>query len=134
MHKAASHKILAIDDEQIVRMSCERILRPAGYDIDTSADGPNALKMIDAKRYDLVLTDLKMPNMDGLEVMAEIKKRLPDAKVIIVTGYSTLDNAVKATLTGAYNYIEKPFSPESLLAVVRDALKERVFNGEDPCP
>lgn len=136
MHKSASQKqkILAIDDEEIVRKSCERILRPAGYDIDTSADGMNALRMIGAKKYDLVLTDLKMPNMDGLEVMAAIKKRLPSAKVIIVTGYSTLDNAVKATLTGAYNYIEKPFSPESLLSVVREALKEKVVNGENPCP
>ncbi|MDA8089007.1 MAG: response regulator [Nitrospiraceae bacterium] len=125
MRKAPS--ILAIDDEEIVRMSCERILRPAGFDIDTSADGPNALEMIGVKKYDLVLTDLKMPTMDGLEVMGEIKKRLPEAKVIIVTGYSTLDNAVKATMTGAYNYIEKPFSPESLLAVVRDALKEKIF-------
>ena len=125
MHKAARQKILAIDDEEIVRKSCDRILRPAGYDIDTSADGPSALEMIGTKKYDLVLTDLKMPSMDGLEVMGEIKKRLPEAKVIIVTGYSTLDNAVKATMTGAYNYIEKPFSPESLLAVVRDALKEK---------
>ncbi len=136
MHKSASQKqkILAIDDEEIVRKSCERILRPAGYDIDTSADGMSALRMIGAKKYDLVLTDLKMPNMDGLEVMAAIKKSLPSAKVIIVTGYSTLDNAVKATLTGAYNYIEKPFSPESLLSVVREALKEKVVNGENPCP
>ena len=137
MHSPESpkQKILAIDDEQIVRISCERILRPAGYDIDTCADGLNALIMIDAKKYDLVLTDLKMPNMDGLEVMAAIKKKLPDAKVIIVTGYSTLDNAVKATLTGAYNYIEKPFSPETLLAVVRDALKEKNNLGDkDPCP
>ena len=117
--------ILAIDDEEIVRMSCERILRMAGYEIDTSADGLNALKMLDSKKYDLVLTDLKMPGMDGLEVMCELKKKLPDAKVIIVTGYSTLETAVKAIKMGAHNYIEKPFSPDSLLSAVREALGEK---------
>ncbi len=117
--------VLAIDDEQIVRISCERVLRIAGYDIDTSADGQSALKMIDEKKYDLILTDLKMPGMDGIEVMSEIKKRLPGTRVIVVTGYSTLDTAVKAIKMGAHNYIEKPFSPETLLAAVRDALGEK---------
>ncbi len=118
--------VLAIDDEQIVRISCERILRGAGYDIDTSADGKNALKMIEAKKYDVILTDLKMPGMDGLEVMSEIKKRLPGTKVIIVTGYSTVDTAARAMKMGAHSYIEKPFSPESLVAAIQDALGEKV--------
>ncbi|MDA8170030.1 MAG: response regulator [Nitrospiraceae bacterium] len=117
--------ILVIDDEEIVRISCMRILGPAGYDIETASDGTSALSMLGGdKKYDLVLTDLKMPNMDGLEVMAEIKKRLPGAKVIIVTGYSTLETAVKAIKMGAFNYIEKPFTPESLLTAIKEALEE----------
>ncbi|MDA8388923.1 MAG: response regulator [Nitrospiraceae bacterium] len=118
--------ILAIDDEEIVRMCCSRILRTAGYDVDTSSGGPGALEMTEEKKYDVVLTDLKMPGMDGIALMVELKKRLPDARVIVVTGYSTIETATRAMTMGAYNYLEKPFSPESLLAVVRDALGEKV--------
>jgi len=117
-------RILVVDDEEIVRISCERILGPLGYSVDTTPDGLKALELMGRSKYDLVLTDLKMPHMDGMEVMAEIRKREPDAKVIIVTGYSTIEVAVKAIKMGAYNYIEKPFSPEVLITAVREALGE----------
>ena len=123
--KGKTKNILAIDDEQIVRMCCTRILRAAGYDVDTSNGGPSALQMIKEKRYDVVLTDLKMPGMDGIDVMVELKKKMPDAKVIVVTGYSTTETAARAMTMGAWNYLEKPFSPETLLAVVREALGEK---------
>lgn len=119
-------RILVVDDEEIVRISCERILVPAGFHVDVTPDGRKALQMLDQNKYDLVLTDLKMPHMDGMEVLAEIKKRLPDARVIIITGYSTIEIAVKAIKMGAYNYIEKPFNPEVLISAVKEALGENV--------
>jgi DNA-binding NtrC family response regulator len=117
-------RILVVDDEEIVRISCRRILTPLGYTVETTPDGLQALELMKENKYDLILTDLKMPHMDGMEVMAEIRKREPDAKVIIVTGYSTIEVAVKAIKMGAYNYIEKPFSPEVLISAVKEALGE----------
>lgn len=119
-------RILVVDDEEIVRISCERILSPAGYRVDVTPDGRKALQMLEQNKYDLVLSDLKMPHMDGMEVLAEIKKRTPQARVIIITGYSTVEIAVKAIKMGAYNYIEKPFNPETLISAVKEALGENV--------
>ncbi len=116
--------ILVIDDEEIIRKSCLRILEPLGFKVDTAPDGPSALSMLGNRRnYDLVLTDLKMPNMDGLEVMAEILKRFPGLRIILVTGYSTRETAASALKMGAFNYVEKPFNPEVLGTVVREALE-----------
>ena len=116
--------ILVIDDEEIIRRSCLRILEPLGFKVDTAPDGPSALSMLANRRpYDLVLTDLKMPNMDGLEVMAEILKRYPGLRIILVTGYSTRQTAANALKMGAFNYVEKPFNPETLASVVKEALE-----------
>lgn len=117
-------RILVIDDEEIIRVSCQRILGPAGYEVSTSSDGLHALGLLEKSNFDIVLTDLKMPTMDGLEVMEKIKEMQPQAKVLIVTGYSTLETAVKAIKMGAFNYIEKPFTPESLIASVKEAVEE----------
>jgi len=117
-------RILVVDDEEIVRISCQRILTPMGYAVETTPDGVKALELMGRNKYDLVLTDLKMPHMDGMEVMAEIRKREPEAKVIIITGYSTIEVAVKAIKMGAFNYIEKPFSPDVLITAVKEALGE----------
>lgn len=117
--------ILVIDDEEIVRMSCERILRPVGFHVDAARDGIEAFELLDKSDYGLILTDLKMPNMDGLELMSEILRRQPGAKVIIITGYGTTETAVKAIKMGAHNYIEKPFGPDTLLYAVREAFEEQ---------
>jgi DNA-binding NtrC family response regulator len=114
--------ILVIDDEEIVRISCQRALTPEGYTVDVAADGLEGLKLVKEKSYDLILTDLKMPNMDGMEVIENIRKTQPQAKIIVITGYSTIETAVKAIKMGAFNYIEKPFTPDGLLAAVKEAL------------
>jgi DNA-binding NtrC family response regulator len=118
-------KILVVDDEDIVRTSCSRTLSPEGYEVRLAKNGAEGLKMANEERFDLVLTDLKMPDMDGIEVLRIIKEQWPETAVIIVTGYQTVDTAVKAIKLGAYDYIEKPFTPDALITAVREALTNK---------
>jgi DNA-binding NtrC family response regulator len=118
-------KILVIDDEDIVRLSCSRTLVPEGYELKMAKNGTEGLKMLEEDAFDLVLTDLKMPNMDGIEVLANIKENWPATDVVIVTGYQTVETAVKAIKLGAFDYIEKPFTPDSLIATVSNVFKTR---------
>jgi len=118
-------KILVIDDEDIVRISISRALAPEGYEIKTVKDGSEGMKQLEQEEFDLVLTDLKMPNMDGIEVLSNIKNRWPKTDVVIVTGYQTVETAVKAIKLGAADYIEKPFTPDSLIATVSGVFRTR---------
>ncbi|HET6515924.1 MAG TPA: response regulator [Thermodesulfovibrionales bacterium] len=121
----AKPKILVIDDEEIVRVSCKKCLAPEGYDVDVAPSGIEGMKMAETSAYDLILTDLKMPDMDGMEFLLKTREKRPAAKVIMITGYSTVENAVKAIKSGAFNYIEKPFTPDALVAAVKDALDSK---------
>jgi len=118
-------KILVIDDEDIVRLSCSRTLVPEGYELKMAKNGPEGLKMLEEDTFDLVLTDLKMPNMDGIEVLSKIKEKWPLTDVVIVTGYQTVETAVKAIKLGAFDYIEKPFTPDALIATVSNVFRIR---------
>jgi DNA-binding NtrC family response regulator len=118
-------RILVIDDEDIVRTSCSRTLAPAGFDVRLARNGVEGLKGLEEGPFDLVLTDLKMPDMDGIEVLRTIKERWPAVEVIIITGYQTVDTAVKAIKLGAFDYIEKPFTPDALITAVSKALDRR---------
>ena len=118
-------RILVVDDEDIVRTSCSRTLSPEGYEVRLARNGAEGLKMANEERFDLVLTDLKMPDMDGIEVLRIIKEQWPETAVIIVTGYQTVDTAVKAIKLGAYDYIEKPFTPDALITAVREDLTNK---------
>jgi len=118
-------KILVIDDEDIVRLSCSRTLVPEGYELKMAKNGTEGLKMLEEDAFDLVLTDLKMPNMDGIEVLANIKENWPATDVVIVTGYQTVETAVKAIKLGAFDYIEKPFTPDTLIATVSNVFRIR---------
>jgi DNA-binding NtrC family response regulator len=118
-------KILVIDDESIVRTSCSRTLTPEGYEVKLSQNGADAMKMLEGESFELVLTDLKMPDIDGIEVLKMIKQRWPETEVIVVTGYQTVDTAVKAIKLGAFDYLEKPFTPDSLIAAVNNAMANK---------
>lgn len=118
-------KILIIDDEDIVRISCKRALMPEGFEVKTAQNGIEGLKMIEEEKFDIVLTDLKMPDIDGIEVVRLIKQRWAETVVIIITGYQTVDSVVKAIKLGAYDYIEKPFTPDGIGSVVYRALEDR---------
>ncbi len=116
-------KVLVIDDEAIVRTSSKRTLAPEGFDVRLADSGKTGIEILEKEPVDVVLLDLKMPDMDGIEVLKVIMERWPGTKVIIVTGYSTVETAVQALRLGAYNHIEKPFTPDTLLAAVKEVFE-----------
>ncbi len=126
-----SARILVVDDEEIVIKSCVRILAGGDYQVDTAADGFAALRMIDDNGYDVVILDIMMPKMDGLEVLRRVKEAHPDIDVIMVTGLSQIDTAVQAMKLGAFDYLPKPFDPDELQLVVRRALERRALMQEN---
>ena len=117
-------RILLVDDEEIVLRSCRRILGDA-YDIDTAGDGLAALAMVNEKDYDVLVLDIKMPKMDGIEVLRRVKEARPDIDVIMVTGLHEITTAVKAMKLGALDYLPKPFEPEELEMAVARAFDRR---------
>ncbi len=117
-------RILVVDDEEIVRTSCKRTLVPEGYDLRMARNGVEAMELLAEEQADLILTDLKMPDMDGIELLTRVKQDWPSTEVIIITGYQTVETAVKSIKLGAFDYIEKPFTPDSLLAAVVKAFAQ----------
>lgn len=120
-----SVSILIVDDEEIVIRSCRRILSDSQYKLDSVQNGFDALKKVDESAYDILILDIMMPKMDGLEVLQSVKERHPDVDVIMMTGLSEIATAVKAMKLGAFDYLSKPFDPDELKHVVERALERR---------
>ena len=118
-------RILAVDDEEIILSSFRKILVLAGYSIDTVEKGSEALGLIRKNDYDFIFTDLKMPEMDGVELTKAAKHLRPDIDIIVITGYASIETAVETVSFGAMAYIEKPFTEDELLAFVKKALIKR---------
>ncbi len=118
-------KILAVDDEPIVLDSFRKILVLAGFSVDTVETGKEALGLVQKHEYDFVFTDLKMPEMDGLDVTKAVKHLRPDVDVIMITGYATIESAVDAMKFGALDYIQKPFTEDELVDFVNKSLIRR---------
>ena len=120
-----SARILVVDDEDIVIRSCLRILDGNGYQIETARDGQEALRKVDDNSYDVMILDIMMPNLGGMEVLRRVKETHPDTDVIMITGLSQIDTAVQAMKLGAFDYISKPFEPDELKLVIQRALERR---------
>jgi DNA-binding NtrC family response regulator len=118
-------RVLVVDDEDIVLESCRRALEGNGYAIDTAPGGAEALKKIDDTPPDVVLLDIMMPGIDGIEVLQRIKETHPDIEVVMVTGLSQIETAVRSMKLGAFDYLPKPFDPDELKVVVERALERR---------
>lgn len=118
-------KILCVDDEEIILDSFRKILVLDGYSVDTVQSGKEALSLIKNHHYDFVFTDLKMPEMDGVEVTKKVKYLRPDIDVVIITGYATVETAVETMKDGAMDYVQKPFTEDELLAFVKKILIKR---------
>ncbi|OGP78751.1 MAG: Fis family transcriptional regulator [Deltaproteobacteria bacterium RBG_19FT_COMBO_60_16] len=114
-----SVNILVVDDEEIVRDSLGSWLEEDGYNVEAVESGKKALERLPAKVWDLMLVDLKMPGMDGIQLMEEVRKTHPEMLVIIMTAYATVDTAVKAMKKGAYDYFVKPFNPDDISLTIR---------------
>jgi len=121
-------KLLVIDDEPAIREGVRRILESASFEVETFASGHAALERIRHEPFDLVITDLKMPGISGMDVLKAIKEIQPDLPVIFITGYSSVDSAVEVMKLGAVDYIAKPFTPEEMLETIRLALEQRVVD------
>ncbi|HEU4930084.1 MAG TPA: sigma-54 dependent transcriptional regulator [Candidatus Krumholzibacteria bacterium] len=117
--------ILIADDEQAVRSSLERLLEFESYRVIQAADGPSALDLVRDRPVDLVLLDIKMPGMDGLEVLAQLHQENPQLPVVIISGHGTIQTAVEATRLGAFDFIEKPIDADRILLVIRNGLAQR---------
>lgn len=121
----ARARILAVDDEHIVLDSFRKILVLAGFSVDTVDNGPEALTMLRSNDYDFLFTDLKMPEMDGVEVVKAAKHLRPDMDVAVITGYGTIETAVETMQFGATDYVQKPFTEEELVAIANRLLIKR---------
>jgi DNA-binding NtrC family response regulator len=115
-------KALVIDDEQIVLDSVGTLLRDEGFDVDVSLSGREGLDWAIERKYDVILTDIRMPDIGGMRVLRDVKRIHSSLPVIMITGYASVDSAVQAMKLGAADYIEKPFEPEQLIDSVNRAL------------
>jgi DNA-binding NtrC family response regulator len=127
----ANPRILVVDDELIVCESCKRILDEEGYEVEIALSGLEAFEKIKENVFDIVMTDLKMPTIDGMDVLKYIRKEYPDTIVIMITGFSTVETAVEAMKLGAFDYIPKPFTPDEVSVVVKKALEKRSLQLEN---
>ncbi len=117
------HSVLIVDDEKVQAGILGEILKHEGFDVTTQTDPEQALTVVQGQSFDLVISDLKMPKMDGIEFLQRLRKIQPDLTVIIMTAYGTVETAVRAMREGAYDYVMKPFSKEELLITIQRAVK-----------
>ncbi len=116
-----SGRILVVDDDEALRESLTLLLSAEGYEAVPAADGDQALSLVDDAPYDAILCDLRMPGLDGLELLPQLARRLPGATIILMSAYGTADLAIEAMKRGAYDYLSKPFQPSEVLLILRKA-------------
>ncbi len=119
---ASLSKILLMEDETNVAKGLQMVLGEAGYEVDWAQTGQLALEMFRRKSYDLILADLLLPDIDGMEVIKEVRRQWPETRVIVITGYSTVASAVDALKLGAADYLQKPFTEDEIKAAIAAVL------------
>ena len=130
---AFSANILVIDDEESIRAGCIQTLTENGYRVQAADNGRMGLERVAKESFDVILLDLKMPGIPGIEVLKRLKKNDPNSVVIIITAYGTIDSAVEAMKQGAYDFLTKPFTPETLNSLVQRAIDSRLRALEEAC-
>lgn len=121
---AEKSRILVVDDEEALRTVLSSELSGEGYDVDTASDGDEAIASVQNKHFDLVLLDIKMPGTDGFEVLKFIKKSFSDVRVIMLTGFADLKNAIESKKLGAEDFVSKPYDLVDLLTTIERVLSE----------
>ena len=119
-----NNRILVVDDEESLRTILNKELSKAGYDVTCASDGEEAISFFRKDKFDLALLDIKMPTVDGIEVLKFIQKSIPQMKVIMLTGFADLKNAMQAKEFGAQDFITKPYSIEDILLTIKRLLNE----------
>ncbi|MBD3409560.1 MAG: response regulator [Ignavibacteriales bacterium] len=128
---AKTPKILVVDDERIFRESLLAWFEEDGYDVDAADCGEDGLKLFEKGKYDVILLDMKMPGMSGIELLAKIKEIEPEAIVIMITAFASVQTAIKALKDGAFDYITKPVDPDELAHLVDKALRQKTLTEEN---
>jgi two-component system nitrogen regulation response regulator NtrX len=131
MSAPAKPHVLVVDDEQDIRSALQRVLEYEGMAVSEASSGAEALEQVAAREPDAVLLDIKMPRTDGLETLAELRRRKPDLPVVMISGHGTVATAVEATKLGAFDFMEKPLERERVLLVLRNALRQRHLHEEN---
>jgi len=129
----AAMKVLVIDDDDSLRKGCAQTLSGEGYRVRDVGSGNEALEMVSGEAFDIFILDLKMPGMDGMEVLECLRESDPASVVIVITGYATVETAVEAMKLGAYDFLPKPFTPDGLLAIVDRAAERKRLGLENIC-
>ena len=117
--------ILIVDDEEVVRLSHLRSLEGTDCNARAAEDGRQAIQVMEQHPFDVVLLDLRMPDLDGMEVLKTIKQRWPDSEVVVITGYPCIDTAKQAVRLGAFNYLTKPLGPDEVMKAANDAMTQK---------
>ena len=123
--------ILIVDDERIAVKNLEHVLKKEGYSVAGTGSGSNAIKLLEERQFDVVLTDLRMEKVDGLQILKKCRELQPDAEVIMITGYATLESAVEAMKKGAFHYIAKPFKLDLVRSIVKEASEKVMLKKEN---
>jgi len=126
-------RVLVVDDEEVVRLGYRRVLSADGFRVMAAGNGPEALDMMDGDTFDVVLLDMRLPGMDGLEVLRAIKERWPQSEVVVVTGYPSIDAAKEAVKLGAYDYLAKPVVPEAVIRATTGAWMQKRWALQREC-
>ena len=116
-------RVLVVDDEERIQKTCQRLLTEEGCDVEVAENGIKGLRMIEEKHFDIILLDLMMPGMSGMEVLVDVKARHPDTVVIIITGYATLEHSIETMKKGAFDFLSKPFTPQELRIIINKAIE-----------
>ncbi|MBI5057402.1 MAG: sigma-54-dependent Fis family transcriptional regulator [Nitrospirae bacterium] len=124
-------KLLIVDDEKIALRSLENAMKKEGYEVAATISGVNALKLLESQEFDVVLTDLRMDKVDGLQVLAKSRELYPDSEVIMITAYASLPSAIDTMKKGAFYYLEKPFKLDEVRKVVREAVEKVMLKKEN---
>jgi DNA-binding NtrC family response regulator len=126
MAKSRIAKVLVVDDEEIMRKNLDHILQKEGYIVVMAASGAEALEKMETSDFDVVLTDIKMENISGIEVLEKTKIKYPETEVVMVTAYASTDSAMETLKKGAFQYIAKPFKISEIRITVKQAIEKKL--------
>jgi DNA-binding NtrC family response regulator len=126
MAKSRIAKVLVVDDEEIARKNLDHILQKEGYIVVMAASGAEALEKMETSDFDVVMTDIRMENISGIEVLEKTKIKYPETEVVMVTGYASTDSATETLKKGAFQYIAKPFKISEIRITVKQAIEKKL--------